>query len=250
MLEKMLSRMSLFLWLAIAVTALFPIMALGAKWELWHFRTAFSLLTGLSITGAVLLAVVGFGLIASINRGNQKAKHSATAAVLILLLPLAYVFSNVYKAKSLPVIHDISTDLEKPPAFVHAPAIRDNTENTLAWNPETVPLQKQAYPDIQPIFLAVPKEQAWSLVEEGIMQLPWELTYHNKDKGIFEATSTSFWFGFVDDIIIRVRADGDKTRVDVRSVSRVGKSDLGKNAQRIRFFRQALLALAGGLSQG
>ena len=245
MIDKLLSRMSLFLWLSIALTALFPLVALGAKWDLWYFRTAFSLLMGLSVTGAVLLAIVGFGLVASINRGHQTAKHSATAAVLILVLPMAYVFSNVYKAKSLPVIHDISTDLQNPPAFVHAPDIRGEAENSLEWNPETVPEQKAAYADIQPIYLAMPVSKAWSMVEQTIMKLPWKLTYHSREKGIFEATSTSFWFGFVDDIVIRLTAEGDKTRVDVRSVSRVGKSDLGKNAQRIRFFRQALIATAG-----
>lgn len=244
MLDKLLTRMNLFLWLSVALTALFPLAALGTKIELWHFRSAFALLTGLSVTGAVLLAIVGFGLIASINRGNQTAKHSATAAVLILILPMAYVFSNVYKATSLPVIHDISTDLTNPPAFVHAQSIRGEVENTLEWDPQTAELQKQAYSDIQSIYLAVPVTKAWGLVEQAMMRLPWELTYHSQSLGVFEATSTSFWFGFVDDIIIRVQADGDKSKIDIRSVSRVGKSDLGKNAQRIRFFRQALLELA------
>ena len=245
MIDKLLSRMSLFLWLSVAVTALFPLAALGAKWDLWGYRSAFSLLTGFSVTGAVLLAIVGFALIASINRGHQKAKHSATAAVLILVLPMAYVFSNLYKASSLPMIHDISTDLQNPPQFVHAGELRQDAENTLDWKPETVPEQKAAYPDIQPVFLMMPVSEAWSAVEQTIMDLPWELTFHNREEGIFEATSTSFWFGFVDDIVIRLTAEGDKTRVDVRSVSRVGKSDLGKNAQRIRFFRQALIANAG-----
>lgn len=244
MLDKLLGRMNMFLWLSVALTSLFPLAALGAKLDFWHFRAAFSLLMGLSITGAVLLGIVGFALIASINRGNQKAKHSATAAVLILILPMAYVFSNVYKATSLPVIHDISTDFDNPPVFVHALTLRDGTENTVDWNPDTQPLQAEAYPDIQPILLAKPYEQSWVLVEQAIMNLPWVLTYHNQEKGAFEATSTSFWFGFVDDIAIRVQADGDKTRVDVRSISRHGQSDLGKNAQRIRFFRQALLELA------
>lgn len=244
MLDKLFARMNLFLWLSVALTALFPLAALGTKLDLWHFRSAFSLLTGLSITGAVLLAIVGFGLVASINRGNQMAKHSATAAVLILILPMAYVFSNVYKAKSLPLIHDISTDLKAPPEFVHAPSLRGEAENTLEWDEQTAELQMQAYSDIQPIYLAMPVAEAWGLVEQAIMRLPWELTYHNQQQGVFEATSTSFWFGFVDDIVIRIQPDGDKSKIDVRSISRVGKSDLGKNAQRIRFFRQALLELA------
>ncbi|MCG8672015.1 MAG: DUF1499 domain-containing protein [Pseudomonadales bacterium] len=244
MLDKLLSRMSLFLWLSIALTALFPVAALGTKIGLWHFSAAFALLAGLSVTGAVLLAIVGFGLVASINRGNQTAKHSATAAVLILILPMAYVFSNLYKAKSLPLIHDISTDVTQPPQFQHAPSLRTKTENSLEWNTENIEAQQQAYGDIKTIYLAMPVTQAWELVEKAIMQLPWELTYHNQEAGLFEATSTSFWFGFVDDIAIRVQADGDKSKVDVRSISRVGESDLGKNAQRIRFFRQTVKDLS------
>ncbi len=189
MLDKMLGRMNLFLWMSVVLTVLFPFMALGVRFGLWDYHAAFSLLTGLSITGAVLLAIVGFGLITSINRGNQKAKHSATAAVLILILPLAFVFSNVYKATSLPVIHAISTDFSNPPAFIQAPDLRVNAENTLDWNPETQPLQTAAYPDIQPVFLAVPAKQGQELVKQAIMVLPWELTYHNQETGMFEATS-------------------------------------------------------------
>ena len=244
MIDKLLNRMGILMWMAIAVTALFPLTALGAKFGFWHFRSAFSLLMGLSVTGAVLLALVGFGLIASISAGNQKAKHAATAAVLILILPLAYVFANVYKARSLPVIHDISTDMENPPQFIHAGEIRGAVENSLEWSPETVALQQQAYPNIGSVYLPMDTNKAWQLIEQTIMNLPWEITYHNKEKGIFEATATSFWFGFVDDIIIRVTADGDKSRIDIRSLSRVGKSDLGKNAQRIRYFSQALLRMA------
>jgi uncharacterized protein (DUF1499 family) len=63
--------------------------------------------------------------------------------------------------------------------------------------------------------------------------------------GRIEANETTRWFRFTDDVVIRVAPDGAGSRVDVRSVSRVGRSDFGVNAGRIRAYTAALKARAG-----
>jgi uncharacterized protein (DUF1499 family) len=57
--------------------------------------------------------------------------------------------------------------------------------------------------------------------------------------GLVEATATTFWFGFKDDVVVRVVANAAGSRIDIRSVSRVGQSDIGANAARIEKFLAA-----------
>ena len=66
--------------------------------------------------------------------------------------------------------------------------------------------------------------------------LGWEIVATEPAEGRIEATDTTFWFRFKDDIVIRIRPDGTGTILDARSVSRVGRSDVGKNAARLRMF--------------
>jgi uncharacterized protein (DUF1499 family) len=68
----------------------------------------------------------------------------------------------------------------------------------------------------------------------------WEIVAAEPGEGRIEATDTTMWFGFKDDIVIRIVPEGEGSRLDIRSMSRVGKSDLGKNADRIRKFLAAL----------
>ena len=64
----------------------------------------------------------------------------------------------------------------------------------------------------------------------------------HQDQGRLEATDTTFWFGFKDDVVIRIQSTGGNTLVDVRSKSRVGESDLGANANRIEKYLNHLAA--------
>src|SRR5271157_3811225 len=71
-------------------------------------------------------------------------------------------------------------------------------------------------------------------------RLGWQIIDADKNAGRIEAVATSFWFGFKDDIVIRLRHQNSGCRVDIRSESHVGVSDLGKNAERIRRFLRAM----------
>ncbi|HEX5632437.1 MAG TPA: DUF1499 domain-containing protein, partial [Gemmatimonadales bacterium] len=141
------------------------------------------------------------------------------------------------KAKSVPFIHDISTDLADPPGFVALAFERKAAPNGLEYGGTKVAEeQRRGYPDIKPLILAAPPAQAMQRALDAARALGWRVATADAASGRLEATDTTFFFGFEDDVVVRIRAEGTGSRVDVRSVSRVGLSDLGANAQRIRRF--------------
>lgn len=89
-------------------------------------------------------------------------------------------------------------------------------------------------------MLGVSVSDTLQRAEQVARDLGWEVVNVDPASGLLEATDTSFWFGFVDDIVVRLKVDGNNTRVDIRSVSRVGQSDIGKNAARIEAFLAAM----------
>ena len=100
--------------------------------------------------------------------------------------------------------------------------------------------QASGYPDIHAQILDVTPAEAFQRVEKIARDMGWAIVAADAATGRIEATDTTFWYGFKDDIVIRIEAEGEASRVDIRSVSRVGKSDVGKNAARIRAFIKQL----------
>jgi uncharacterized protein (DUF1499 family) len=143
--------------------------------------------------------------------------------------------------QNVPAIHDISTDTDHPPEFVALLPLRKDAPNGTAYGgPEIAAQQHRAYPNIQPLTLHVPAEKAFSQALKAMDAMGWDIVDASPAEGRIEATDTTFWFGFKDDIVVRISAKGDDSLVDVRSVSRVGKSDVGTNAKRIRKYEQKL----------
>ena len=148
-----------------------------------------------------------------------------------------------WQAQRVPAIHDISTDVVAPPEFVAVAALRRNAPNPITYDgPETARKQQEAYPDLQTMRISSEASTVHAAALAVVAELGWELQADMVEAGRIEATETTAWFGFADDVVIRVRAAAAVTEVDVRSKSRVGNSDLGVNARRIREFRQHLLA--------
>jgi uncharacterized protein (DUF1499 family) len=144
-------------------------------------------------------------------------------------------------AKNVPPIHDISTDLVNPPEFVATAPLRADAPNPVAYaGAEVAEQQRTAYPDLQTLTYAQSKPELVEASKQAIENLGWELVNVDVDKGIIEATDTTAWFGFEDDVIIRVTDNDSERLVDIRSKSRVGQSDLGKNAARIHSFIKEL----------
>ncbi len=141
------------------------------------------------------------------------------------------------KAQELPRIHDITTDTEDPPRFTAVLLLRKNAHNSPEYGgPRIAEQQHAAYPDIRPLLVTMPKAQAFDHALAIARSLGWLIVDANPGEGRIEATDTTFWFGFKDDVVVRVTAAPGGSRVDVRSESRVGLSDIGTNAARIRSF--------------
>ena len=80
-------------------------------------------------------------------------------------------------------------------------------------------------------------------ITKAMENLGWELVNSDVNNGIVEATDTTTWFGFKDDVVVRINDKGSKRVVDIRNKSRIGKSHLGKNAQRIKTLIEELNAV-------
>lgn len=189
--------------------------------------------------GAALVALVGawFARFAVRRRGLVLA----LAGVIFGAIAFGVPFAMLQGAKRAAPIHDISTDTENPPRFVAILPLRAGAPNPADYGGEVIAKQQHtAYPDIQPINLSEPPDAAFQRASTTARDLGWDIVAAVPNEGRIEATDTTSWFGFKDDVVVRVAPAAGGSRLDVRSVSRLGESDLGKNAQRIRAYLQRL----------
>lgn len=144
-------------------------------------------------------------------------------------------------ARAVPAIHDISTDTTNPPAFKAVLAQRADSPNSPVYAGAKVAAQQhKAYPDIKPLQFKASPDTVFTAALKTARDMGWKIQANDAASGHIEATDTTSWFGFKDDIVIRIRPQANGTRLDIRSESRLGKSDVGKNAARIRAFRNQL----------
>ena len=94
--------------------------------------------------------------------------------------------------------------------------------------------QRRAYPDVQPLMLSAPPDEAFGKARTAALDMGWEIVSADPAAGRIDAVATTFWFGFRDDVTVRVTPQGGSSRIDVRSKSRIGRGDAGANAGRIR----------------
>jgi uncharacterized protein (DUF1499 family) len=149
--------------------------------------------------------------------------------------------SIIVSGRGTPPIHDITTDTQDPPAFVAILPLRAGAANPPEYGGSSVAeQQRRAYADIQPVMISATPAQAFQRALSAATKLGWSVVARDESAGRIEAVDTTFWFGFKDDVVIRVRGATEGSRVDIRSKSRVGVGDVGTNARRIRAFMAAL----------
>ncbi len=196
---------------------------------------AFLLLAG----GFLAAAVSGLLLVLRMVRRTGLRDREAVAALAAVVVVGAFPLAALLSGGGVPPIHDITTDTDDPPAFVAAVAL--NTPGRTEYDPAVAGQQRAAYPDLGPAMLPVAPADAFDRARVVVGEMGWELLADDAAALRIEATDRSFWFGFPDDVVVRVAADGGTgSRVDVRSLSRVGGGDLGVNARRVREFVAAL----------
>jgi uncharacterized protein (DUF1499 family) len=197
-------------------------------------------LIAVGMVGTAIAAVLGLAALVGIWKTGRRGTAAACASLVLAGLFFVWPAYLISEAVSSPALNDISTDAQDPPAFAAAAGARGYGANPLAYAAATyAPLQQAAYPDIGPVITPRPASEAFAIVREVVKKAGLEIVAEqppgrSREAGRIEASETTLVMGFVDDITIRIAGDDRFSRIDLRSQSRYGLHDLGRNAQRIR----------------
>lgn len=241
-----IARLAIFL--VVAAVLLLIIAGPGHRFGLVPVKIAVytSAAAGLIALIAGLAGVVA--LIGALATGRREAILSALLGTTAGAVVGLHMLSWVQTARSVPAIHDITTDTADPPEFVAVAPLRADAPNPVAYAGEdAAEQQREAYPDIKTaVFRDADAATVIGAAREAAVAAGWEIVSFSESEGRLEATDTTFWFGYKDDVAVRVTATAAGTELDVRSKSRVGRSDLGTNAARIRAYVSAVREILSG----
>ncbi len=228
------------------------IAALGYRWGLWDYRFALLTLMKYAAYGAGIAAVISLvGIGRAWPGGVRRGLIISVIGAVVGGYAIHYAYSYWFTVKTVPFIHDITTDTENPPEFV---AVVEEREAKGAaahayGGPELAAKQRYGYPDLGPFMVQVGQDETFDRALKVAQSMGWDIVDTDKTTGRIEASESTFWYGFTDDIVIRIMAAGDGpeygSRIDIRCLSRWGRSDLGVNAKRIRAYMEAIEAEFG-----
>lgn len=244
--------------LSILTPLYFMVAALGTKFGLWPWRVGLGTLIvtwGPRLLGAAVLLALA-ALVAILRRRPRRGVGIALVALVIPALGLGYLYQVRARSQSIPPIHDVATNVEDPP--VHSPRLSaeraaadsnpvhpltDRLSDIEAYrtprfadqaNRTVGDLAREAYPQLRPLIVTADRRRLFAALVKAANDRGWRIITNDPAGGRFEAVARTFWFGFEDDVAVRVRpAAGGRLTVDARSTSRVGLGDLGANAARL-----------------
>jgi len=194
--------------------------------------------------GAAALALLALPLM--LGRSTPRRwRRRARWALLINAAVAAWPLYLYYQLETLPRIHDVSTDTANPPTFDAVLPLRRGARNPVDYVPATAAEQRKGYPDITPLQLPVAPPVVFDNAERAARAMGWQIAAAAPDKLRIEAIDTTLMFGFKDDIVVRITPQDGGSVVDVRSLSRVGGSDLGANAKRVRAYLKRVATASG-----
>jgi uncharacterized protein (DUF1499 family) len=239
-----LARIMAIAGFVLAILALLLLAAGPIGWRAgwWHYRIGLlMLMPAAGFLGAAAAILSALGLVGLRRLGRRQI---ALAVVGILIgAAVAYVLLHwVGQRGSYAQVNDVTTDFVDPPSLAFAEAMRRSEEgNPVAYaGDQPADVQKNAYPDIVPAMLDMPPAAAFDKVLAVVRAKGWTIVTVDRAAGVIDAYDRSLWFGFTDDIAIRVTPSGERSRVDIRSGARQGRGDFGVNAARVRGFLAAL----------
>jgi uncharacterized protein (DUF1499 family) len=213
----------------------------GYQWGWWSFGFGFSIIpwgTGAAVLGGIISGI-GFFRIPDRTKNQTIVGAIGIGLALIALANIGYWYMEVQKG--YPPIHDITTDIQDPPQFKAIVPLRVDAPNPSEYirdngTPES---QRSFYGEIEPIIVNMPYDEAFEHALKAVNELSWTLVDENKEEGRIEAYEKLAWYGFIDDVVIRVDTTETGVEIDIRSKSRIGRGDLGVNAKRIRSYKKA-----------
>jgi uncharacterized protein (DUF1499 family) len=195
----------------------------------------------LTITKWGVFAGIAAAALCLIGISAAPSRPLALFGLIIAVVVIALPISLSMKAKRLPMIHDIATDTADPPAFVALLEARKASPNGAEYDAATnAEAQRAAYPDITPYESSNSADRVFEAARALVLSRGWDLASAEAHR--IEATDTTLFYGFKDDVVIRIQPTAEGSRLDMRSMSRVGLSDVGKNAERISAFVRDLEA--------
>ena len=191
---------------------------------------------------AGVFVIAALGALDASRKQMPRARAVFLLSAIIAALAVAPPVFLWYQVQHLPRIHDVSTDTKTPPEYIAVLPLRSGVQNSTVYDFKLASLQAQAYPDVTPANLTATPAQAFQTALRVARDMGWEIVDANQTALRIEATDTSLLFGFKDDVVIRINAGASGSTIDLRSLSRVGGSDFGVNANRIRRFMARLKA--------
>ncbi|MDN6180949.1 MAG: DUF1499 domain-containing protein [Halomonas subglaciescola] len=232
-------------WLSVILLVIAALLVAAAgpayRTDMLGLGEAFSLLRYATYS---VVAAAAVGLITLLASALKRRFGPGFTAVLVIVAAAAILYvpwQHWQRAQAVPAIHDITTDMDNPPAFEAVSSAREAAPNEVDYPGEdTARQQRAAYPEVQPLPLDAPTSTVLAAVQAEMQEAGWQIVDVSQDR--IEATATTRWFGFKDDVVVRLGEEDGATRVDMRSASRLGKSDVGTNAARVDSFLKALKA--------
>jgi len=225
--------------LALILLVVYPVVILLARTGIWHFRNSFLIMIFTAIVAFVVLILAIFKL----SRGVEGEGKPLILSMLATAVPLVILGNYIALGQTRPFIHDITTDFSNPPALVVAAELRGADDHPVTYEGgDVATAQQEGYPNLKPLLLNGTPQEVFAQAKQTIEDMGWELVGSQNETLPYtlEAVHTSTLFGFKDDIAVRISENEAGVRIDMRSKSRVGKSDLGANADRIEAFFEAL----------
>ena len=237
------SRLGTVLLIAAIVAALvIGLMMFGARFGLWEPIVGFGLIRTYMnpiAYGVISLGVVGL-IYQLVMRNSSGAVKAGIASLIGVALLSPMIYGQIKQPVRLPPIHDIATDTSNPPKFMVLDDSRVGAKNTLVYGgAEVAALQKKTYPDIAPIQSNKSAPEAFAEALRVGNAMDWEIVAQDSNDLRFEASARTPIYRFVDDVVVVVTAVDSGSRIDIRSVSRIGRGDRGVNAARVREFIKA-----------
>jgi hypothetical protein len=236
---KSIPQYLILLALVLACAGLIGALAsgLGVRGGLWDFRKGFTILRWSVHAAGTASIVAALALLALKFAGDALWEPRAVAALLLGLVVFAVPYFTVREFRKIPTVADATTNVEDPPEFVALVSVRERTaQNPLAYRREEAAVpQAQYFPDLQTLESVKTPAEVVIAAKAAVEAMGLELVAADPAAGRLEATETSLWFGFKDDLILRARTRPDGgTLIDIRSASRVGRLDGGVNGKRVQ----------------
>ncbi|PPC99025.1 MAG: hypothetical protein CTY31_11460 [Hyphomicrobium sp.] len=235
------SRLALFcLILLIAAAFLHRLFALPTPIAL-NIATASFVGAGIALAMA---AVAGLDIWITGRQGAPRIVLASLISLGLLSVPLSiYALSSHW-----PEINDITTDTRDPPQYIQAQNLRGTTSNPIAYpGSEFATQQQKYYPDLKTLNVPRPADETFEIVLQALAKLRYKTSserapdIENNSPGFVEFTEHTMMLGFPDDIVIRVTGSDETSNVDLRSSSRYGRNDFGRNAERLRILLKEIV---------